>query len=219
MSENQNELTIENCAVVLIDHQPAVALMTTPRSQTELISNVTALAKAAKILDVPTVLTTVGATGGPLVDPIFKELSEVFPDVEPIDRVSTNSWSDPRLRAAVEATGRRKLVMAGLSTDVCLAQAVLGALKSGYEVYFVTDCSAGVSPEAHEDAKTRLSMAGARPVNWAAVVSEWTPDYTSPERVAVTDVLARHGGTAAHYTDFFVAQVSAGVVKTPDFLK
>ncbi|MGW4799409.1 isochorismatase family protein [Nonomuraea sp. NPDC004297] len=219
MSENTNELTIENSAVVLIDHQPAVALMTTPRSQTELINNVTALAKAAKILNVPTVLTTVGAKGGPLVDPLFKEITEVFPDVEPIDRVSTNAWSDPNLRAAVEATGRRKLIMAGLSTDVCLAQAVIGALKEGYDVYFVGDCSAGVSQEAHDDAKVRLSMAGAKPINWAAVVSEWTPDYTSPERVSVNEVLSRHGSSAAHYTDYFGAQIAAGVVKMPDFLQ
>ncbi|MEU6009689.1 isochorismatase family protein [Streptomyces sp. NPDC047453] len=210
MSENQNELTIENSAVVLIDHQPAIALMTTPPSQTELVSNVAGLARTAKILGVPTVLTTVGATGGPLDDPIFAEISEVFPDLKPIDRVTTNAWAHPEVRAAVAATGRRKLVMAGLSTDVCLAQAVIGALKDGYEVYFVSDCSAGVSPEAHEDAKTRLTMAGARPINWTALLSEWTPEITSPERVALTDVLMRHGGAAALWTNYVLAQGSAG---------
>ncbi|MBU3866920.1 isochorismatase family protein [Streptomyces sp. 4503] len=210
MSENQNELTIENSAVVLIDHQPAIALVTAPPSQTELVNNVAGLARTAKILGVPTVLTTVGATGGALDDPIFKEISEAFPDVKPIDRVTTNAWSHPDVRAAVEATGRRKLVMAGLSTDVCLAQAVLGALKDGYEVYFVSDCSAGVTPEAHEDAKTRLTMAGARPINWTALLSEWTPGITSPERIALTDVLTRHGGAAALWTNYVLAQASDG---------
>ncbi|MFI6060096.1 isochorismatase family protein [Streptomyces sp. NPDC051286] len=210
MSENQNELTIENSAVVLIDHQPAIAMVTAPPSQTELINNVTGLAKTAKILGVPTVLTTVGATGGPLDDPIFKEISEVFPDHKPIDRVTTNAWSHPDVRAAVEATGRRKLVMAGLSTDVCLAQAVLGALKDGYEVFFVSDCSAGVTREAHEDAKIRLTMAGARPINWTALLSEWTPEITSPERIALTDVLSRHGGASALWIDYVLAQGPKG---------
>ncbi|MFE4416205.1 isochorismatase family protein [Streptomyces sp. NPDC056821] len=218
MTENPNELTIDNSAVVLIDHQPGVALMTTPRSPADLINNVAGLAETAKALGVPTVLTTVGATGGPLVDPIFKEIREAFPDVTPIDRTTTAAWSIPEVRAAVEATGRRKLVMAGLSTDVCLAQTVLGALKDGYEVYFVTDCSAGVTPEAHEDAKTRLVMAGAKPINWVAVAAEWAPDYTRPEKQKISEVMARRGGTAAMYTDYVMDQVAAGVVKAPDFM-
>ncbi|WP_067141512.1 isochorismatase family protein [Microtetraspora malaysiensis] len=218
MSENPNELTTDNCVVVLIDHQPGVALMTTPLSHNDLINNVAGLAESAKALNVPTVLTTVGASGGPLVDPIFKEISAVFPDVAPIDRVTTAAWSHPGVRAAVEATGRRKLVMAGLSTDVCLAQTVLGALKDGYEVYFVPDCSAGVTPEAHELAKTRLVMAGAKPINWVAVVAEWAPDYTSPERAATTAILSRRGGASAMYMDFVFDQVNAGLVKAPDFL-
>ena len=81
----------------------------------------------------------------------------------PIDRTTTAAWSDPNVRAAVEATGRKKLIMAGLSTEVCLAQAVLGALKDGFEVYFVSDCSGDVSTEAHDDAKVRTTVpAGAR---------------------------------------------------------
>ncbi|MFI6288006.1 isochorismatase family protein [Streptomyces sp. NPDC051018] len=176
------------------------------------------MARTAKALGVPTVLTTVGATGSILADPIFKEISEVFPDNEPIDRVSTNAWSHAGVRAAVEATGRRRLVMAGLSTEVCLAQTVLSALKDGYEVYFVSDCSAGVSREGHEDGKTRMTLAGARPITWAAVLSEWSPDYTSAERMAVTEILSRHGGASGLLTDYVLAQVSTGVVEKPEFL-
>lgn len=219
MYVNPNELTIENCAVVLIDHQPAVALMCAPPSHTELINNVAGLAEAAKALGVPTVLTTVGAAGGPLVDPIFKEISQAFPDVEPIDRTTTAAWSHAGVREAVEATGRRKLVMAGLSTDICLTQSVLGALKDGYEVYFVPDCSAGVTREAHEDAKIRMTMAGARPVNWLAVTSEWTPDYTRPERAVTTEIQRRRGSASALYADFVMDQIAAGLVKAPDYLK
>ncbi|MET8824639.1 isochorismatase family protein [Streptomyces sp. NPDC004610] len=213
------ELNTRNSALVLIDHQPGVALMTAPPSHADLINSVAGLAEAAKALNVPTVLTTVGATGGPLVDPLFNEISAAFPDLTPIDRTSTAAWANPEVRAAVAATGRRKLVMAGLSTDVCLAQAVLGALKDDYEVFFVPDCSAGVTREAHEDAKTRLTMAGARPINWQAVVSEWAPDYTEPERTAVTPVLIRRGGASALYMDFVLDQVSEGVVKAPEYLR
>ena len=118
---------------------------------------------------------------------------------------------------AVEATGRKKLIMAGLVTEVCLAQSVLAALKDGYEVYFVSDCSGGITREAHEDAKVRMTQAGARPVSWLSVLSEWTPDYTSAERQALTDVMRQRGGTAAVMADYVLAQVSAGLVKPPTF--
>src|SRR5439155_10519864 len=125
--------------------------------------------------------------------PILKETSEVFPEITPIDRTSTHAWSHSEVRAAVEATGRKKLIMAGISTEVCLAQSVLAAVKDGYEVYFVSDCSAGCSREAHEDAKVRMTMAGARPMSWLAVQSEWAPDYTTPEKIATAEVLSRYG--------------------------
>ncbi|MBB5084098.1 isochorismatase family protein [Nonomuraea endophytica] len=118
-----------------------------------LLDNVAMLARAAKLLEVPTVLTTVGAQGGALADPIFTRISDVFPDVTPIDRTTTAAWSDPNVKAAVEATGRRKLIMAGLSTEVCLAQTVLGALKDGYEVYFASDCSAASPSRATRAAR------------------------------------------------------------------
>jgi hypothetical protein len=165
---------------------------------------------------VPTILTTVGARGSILVDPLFKELSDIFPDVTPIDRTSTHAWSHPEVRAAVDATGRRKLIMAGLVTEVCLAQSVLAALKDGFDVYFVSDCSGGITVEAHEDAKARMVQAGARPMSWQAVTSEWAPDYTSPERQATTDIQRQRGGVAALMADYVFAQVTAGLVKAPD---
>jgi nicotinamidase-related amidase len=219
MTSNPNELTIENSALILIDHQPAIALLTPSLDQSLLVNNVAGLARTAKILGIPTVLTTVGARGSVLADPIFKEISEVFPDITPIDRTSTHAWSHPEVRAAVEATGRRKLVMAGLSTEVCLAQSVLAALKEGFEVYFVSDCSAGVTKEAHEDGKVRMTMAGAKPINWLALLSEWTPDYTAPERIALIDVLSRRGGASAMWTDYAMAQVKEGVVPGPRFMQ
>ena len=219
MTQNPNELTVENSALVLIDHQPAVALAA-PSLRTEvLINNVTGLAKMARALKVPTVLTTVGAMGSVLADPIFKEIAEVFPDVTPIDRTSTHAWSHPEFRAAVERTGRKKLIMAGIATEVCLAQSVLAARKEGFDVYFVSDCSTGLTQEAHDDAKVRMTMAGAKPINWLALLGEWTPDYTSPERNAVVDIVSRHGGASAMWTDYALAQVKAGLVPVPAFAR
>ncbi len=216
-SPNPNELTIDNSVLMLIDHQPWVAFAVQSIDRGLLINNVAALAQSARDLGVPTVLTTVGAKGSILVDPIFKEIGELFPEVEPIDRTSTHAWSNPAVRSAVEATGRKKVVMAGLLTEVCLVQSVLAALKDGFEVYFVSDCSGGMSVEAHQDAKDRMIQAGARPMSGLAVVSEWAPDYTTPERAALADVTAKRGGTATLLSDYLIAQVQAGLVPSPDF--
>jgi nicotinamidase-related amidase len=218
MAANPNELTIENSALILIDHQPAVALCAPSLRTDVLINNVAGLAQSAKLLGVPTVLTTVGAQGSILADPIFKEIGEIFPEIPPIDRTSTHAWSHPDVRAAVEKTRRKKLVMAGILTEVCLAQSVLTALKDGFEVYFVSDCSAGATQESHDDAKVRMTMAGAKPINWIAVTAEWAPDYKSPERAALVPVWSQRGGAPAMLTDFTMAQVRAGIVPTPDFL-
>jgi nicotinamidase-related amidase len=218
MNSNPNELTIENSVLVLIDHQPGVALAVQSIDHSLLMNNVAGLAQVAKDLGVPTVLTTVGAQGSVLVDPIFKEISDVFPDITPIDRPSSHAWSHPDVRAAVDATGRRKLVMAGLVTEVCLVQSVLAARKDGFEVYFVSDCSGGVTKEAHEDAKVRMTMAGAKPINWMALTGEWAPYWASPERAALTNVTSQRGGSAGLVVDYLMAQVAAGVVSLPDFL-
>jgi len=218
MNSNPNELTIENSVLVLIDHQPGVALAVQSIDHSLLMNNVAGLAQVAKDLGVPTVLTTVGAQGSVLVDPIFKEISDVFPDITPIDRPSSHAWSHPDVRAAVDATGRRKLVMAGLVTEVCLVQSVLAARKDGFEVFFVSDCSGGVTKEAHEDAKVRMTMAGAKPINWMALTGEWAPYWASPERAALTNVTSQRGGSAGLVVDYLMAQVAAGVVSLPDFL-
>jgi hypothetical protein len=107
--------------------------------------------------------------------------------------------------------------MAGLVTEVCLAQSVLAAVKDGYDVYFVSDCSGGVTLEAHEDAKVRMAQAGARPMSWLAVISEWAPYYDSAERAKLAEVTRRRGGPAALLYDYVMAQVAAGLVPPPNF--
>jgi nicotinamidase-related amidase len=202
-----NQLTIDNCAIVLIDHQPFVAFPVRSITPEELTNNVTALAKVAKALELPTILTTINAQGGPLADPLLLQLQRLFPDVTPIDRRNTNAWSDPAFVEAVKATGRPKLVMCGLWTEVCLAQTVLSALEDGYEVYFVSDCSGGVSPEAHADAKARMIQAGARPMTWQAVMAELCPDNTAPQYQRLYEVVAEHGAGVAYAVQYVLAQL------------
>jgi len=216
--KNPNELTIENSAAVLIDHQPWVAFGVKSIDTGLLVNNVAGLAQTARDLGVPTVLTTVGARGSVLADPIFKEIGQLFPKVKPIDRTSTHAWSHPQVRAAVEKTGRKKLIMAGLVTEVCLAQSVLAALKDGFEVYIVPDCSGGLTVEAHEDAKIRMVQAGAKPISWTAVTAEWVPDYLMPERQAVTDVALKRGASYGLQIEYVMQQVAEGIVPPPSFL-
>src|SRR6266850_2530551 len=218
MINNPNELTIENSALVLIDHQPAVGLAVHSIDQGLLVTNVASLARAAKALGVPTVLTTIGARGSVLVDPIFKEISDAFPEITPIDRTTTHAWSDPNFRAAVDATGRKKLIMAGIVTGTCLSQSVIAALKDGFEVYFVSDCSGDVSKEAHDDAKVLMTQAGAKPITWLNLTGQWAPDYRSPQRAALGSIYSQRIGTVALMTEYVIDQVTAGVVPPPDFL-
>lgn len=178
---NINDLTIANTVLALIDHQPFVAFPVRSITPEELVNNVTGLAVMAKTLGIPTVLTTINAKGGPLQDPLFTSLQAVFPGVEPIDRNNTNAWSDIRFRKAIEETGRKKLVMCGLWTEVCLAQTVVSARQAGHDVYFVSDASGGVSHEAHNDAKQLMIQAGAKPITWFAFIAAVCPDNSSQE--------------------------------------
>ena len=202
-----NELTIENSALCLIDHQPWVAFPINSISPEHLTNNVLALAKTAKSLNIPTILSTINGKSGPLQDPLFQGLSALWPEAEPIDRTNTNAWSDPAFVSAVKATGRNKLVMAGLWTEVCLAQTALAAMKDGFEVYFVADASGGLSPEAHQHACQRMIQAGAIPMSWFAVAAEWTPDNTAPEYQSMYPITLAHGGGVQWAVEYILANL------------
>lgn len=204
-----NRFRIDTCTFVFIDHQPWVAFPVQSIDPATLVNNVSGLAKVARALDVPTVLTTINGRGGPLKDPLFTQITEVLSGIKPIDRHNTNAWSDPAFVAAVEAAGRRQLVMCGLWTEVCLAQTVLSALKAGYEVAYVADCSGGLSVEAHEEAKRRMSAAGAVPMTWQAVMAELCPDNTAPEYEALYPVVLQHGAGVGLAVQYYGAQLGA----------
>lgn len=204
---NINELTKDNSVFVFIDHQPFVAFPVQSITPDLLTNNVIGLAKVAKALDIPVILTTISAKGGPLSDPLFIQLGELFPGIQPIDRTNTNAWSDERFVKAVEETGRKKLVMCGLWTEVCLAQTAISALKNGFDVYFVSDCSGGVSIQAHQDAKQLMVMAGAKPINWQGVMAACCPDSTSSEYRRLYEVVVRHGNGVSYAVQYVMANL------------
>ncbi|MFF9580474.1 hydrolase [Streptomyces achromogenes] len=186
-------LTPDNCAVLFVDHQPQMFFAAASGDRTSIMNATVGLAKAAKVFDVPTVLSTVAAES--FSGPIMPQLAAVFPDQKIIDRTSMNAWEDVPFVEAVKATGRKKLVIAGLWTEVCVVLPTLSALAQGYEIYIVTDASGGVSPQAHEHAVQRMIQAGAIPVTWVQVLLELQRDWARTETyVPVTEVVKEHAG-------------------------
>jgi nicotinamidase-related amidase len=185
-------LTPENSVLVLIDHQPFQFANLHSHEPTMIVNNVVGLAKTAKAFGVPTILTTVvDERGGYLI----KDLQAVFPEQKPINRTFINTWEDSNVVDVVKKTGRKKLVLAALWTEVCLAMPAIQAAGEGWDVYVVTDASGGVSLEAHEMAVQRMIQAGATPITWLAVASEWQRDWAREASAqALGGVLFEHGG-------------------------
>jgi nicotinamidase-related amidase len=156
------------------------------------VNNVVGLAKTAKVFRVPTILTTVLEERGGL---LIKDIQNVFPDQRPINRGFINAWEDKRIVEAGKKTGRKKLVIAALWTEVCLAMPAIQAQGEGYDVYAVTDASGGVSTQAHDMAIQRMVQAGVTPLNWLAVLCKWQRYWARTETLsALAEVLVQHGG-------------------------
>jgi nicotinamidase-related amidase len=187
-------LSPERSVLLLIDHQPFQFSNLNSHDPTLVINNVVGLAKAAKAFNVPTVLTTVTEErGGHLI----KGIQDVYPEQKPINRTFINTWQDERVVAAVKKTGRNQLVVAALWTDICLAMPVIQSLADGYDVFFVTDASGAVSREAHDMAVLRMVQAGAVPITWIAVMSEWQRDWAREATIpAVAEITIAHGGAS-----------------------
>ncbi|MFG2886264.1 hydrolase [Streptomyces sp. NPDC048297] len=185
-------LTPEESVVVLIDHQAFQFANLHSHDPSMIVNNAIALAESAKVFDVPTILTTVlEERGGHLI----KGLQDVFPEQKPIDRTFINAWQDERVVDAVKATGRKKLIIAGLWTEICVAMPAIQALGEGFEVFVVTDASGGASKEAHDMAVQRMVQAGVVPITWLAVQGEWQRDWAREKTVpGISEVLFQHGG-------------------------
>jgi len=201
-------LTPENCVVLLIDHQPSQLANVNSHDPTMVINNATGLAKVAKAFEVPTILTTIGAARG---GEIFKQIQSVFPNQKPIDRTFINSWEDRRVVEAVQKTGRKKLVIAALWSEMCLAQPAIHALGDGYDVYAVTDASGGVSPESHDMAIRRLVAAGAQPITWLGMSGELQRDWSRTKHLGeVAQIFLEHAGASGAMLAWELANETKG---------
>jgi nicotinamidase-related amidase len=201
-------LTPEDSVLILIDHQAFQFANMHSHEPQLVVGNVAALARTAKVFSVPTILTTVlEERGGYLV----KAIQDVFPGQKPINRSFINAWQDTRLVDAVKKTGRRKLVMAGLWTEVCVAMPALQAQGENYDVYVVTDASGGVSVEAHAMGVQRMIQAGIKPITWLAVLCEWQRDWARQETIGeLARILTEHGGGSGVAFSWEAQLLSAG---------
>jgi len=182
-------LTPQNAAVVIIDFQPVQVSSIASRDKRQLVANITALARVAKLYELPVVLATVNVSTG-RNQPTIHQITDVLGDVPIIDRTSINAWEDQDFVAAVQATGRKKLVMAALWTEVCLVHPALDAIAGGFEVYPVVDACGGTSLEAHNAALDRLLQAGAQPTGWVQLICELQRDWNREATVpGFSDVL------------------------------
>jgi nicotinamidase-related amidase len=184
----------EDSVLVLIDHQPYQLANLNSHDPQMVINNTTAIAKAAKAFDVPVILTSViAAQGGKL----FPQITDVFPGQEVIDRTFINTWEDQVVVDAVEATGRKQLIVAGLWTEICVAMPAIQAAGEGWDVTVVTDASGGVSVEAHEVAIQRMIAAGVNMMTWLAVSAEWQRDWARTEKLPeLIEVMKAHAGAS-----------------------
>ena len=181
----------DNHAAILIDHQ--YLQFTTMRSSNpdEVLHAVQLLAKATKLFNVPTLLTT----GLASKQRLLTEVQDIYPDQEPIDRTILDAFEDERVVRWAAATGKKKLVLAGMWTESCLAMSALSAIATGYEVYIITDASGGGSPESHEMAVRRLIQAGAIPLTAGTYVKELQRDWARDTADEVREISAEHSGT------------------------
>jgi nicotinamidase-related amidase len=168
-------LTPENSALVVIDYQPSQVQAVKSMDQELLVRNIVSVARTATTFGLPVVLSTVNVANGQ--GHTVPELKEVLAESVEIDRTQLNAWEDVEFRQAVEATGRKKLIMTALWTEICLAFPSLDALRGGYEVFPVVDAVGGTSLEAHRAGLERIVQAGAQPVSWVSLACELQRDW------------------------------------------
>jgi len=188
-------LTPTNHALVMIDHEGQMAFATNSIPMELLRNNVGLVVGASKIFNVATVITTVAEES--FSGPVFPEISEVFPDKSQyVDRTSMNTWEDVNAHKAITSKGKKKLVMGGLWTSVCVVFPVLSAIDEGYDVYVITDASGDISEEVHDQSIARMIQAGAKPITSLQYLLELQRDWGRQETYKpVNDLVVRFGGS------------------------
>jgi nicotinamidase-related amidase len=191
MTNTADRLTPENAALLLIDHQAGISNGIADMNQLEFKNNLIALAKIGKIFGLPSVITTSAANGpnGPLIGDIV----EILPNTPVIHRPGQiNAWEHEEFVATVKKIGRKKLIMAGVSTDVCLAFAAISGVQDGFDVYAVLDASGTWSPLVAQTAALRMVQAGVIPMTWVAVSAELQNDWRNPTGGELAELFRQH---------------------------
>ena len=211
-------LTPDNCVVAIIDLQPQMLFGVGSFDRQSIINNNLVLAKAAKVFDVPVVLSTVETKS--FSGNIWPQIQAVFPQQEPIERSSMNSWDDPKFVAAIERTGRKKIVLSGLWTETCVMLPTIQAIHDNYEVYVVEDCCGDVSQLAHDNAMKRVIQAGAKPATSLSVMLEWQRDWALRDTYdAVMDIVKTHCGAYGVGVEYAYTMVhGAPATKLPEYV-
>jgi len=181
-------LTPGNAAFLFIDYQPAQLAAVRSMDHALLMKNAVSTVKTIKTFGVPVVHSTVNVASGQ--GATLPELAGLITQDKPLDRTTVNSWEDIEFLQAVHATGRRKLIICALWTEVCMAFTALDALRDGYEVYPVVDAIGGTSPEAHRAGLERVTQAGGQPVSWVSLACELQRDWARQETVpAIVEIV------------------------------
>lgn len=211
-------LTPDNCVLTLIDLQPQMLFGVTNFDRQSIINNNVALAKAARVFGVPVILSTVETKS--FSGNMWPQIQAIFPGQSPIERTSMNSWDDANFVAAIEKSGRKKIVLTGLWTETCVALPTVQALHDGYEVYVVEDCCGDMSPLSHDNAMKRVVQAGAKPVTVLSVMLEWQRDWAATGTYdAVMDIVKTHFGAYGMGVEYAYTMVhGAPATKLPEYV-
>ncbi|MCP3018400.1 hydrolase [Cupriavidus basilensis] len=207
-------LTPQNSQLIFIDHQPQMAFGVQSMDRQAMKNNAVGLAKAARIFNIPTTITTVESES--FSGYTYPELLDVFPGQQTLERTSMNSWDDQKVRDALAANGRKKIIVAGLWTEVCNTTFALSAMHdSDYEIYMVADASGGTSKEAHDYAMQRMVQAGVVPVTWQQVLLEWQRDWAHRDSYdAVMQLVKEHSGAYGMGVDYAYTMVHKAEQRT-----
>jgi len=207
-------LTPGNCQLIFIDHQPQMAFGVQSIDRQVLKNNVVGLAKAAKVFNIPTTITSVESES--FSGFTYPELLDVFPGQKVLERTSMNSWDDQKVRDALAANGRNKVVVSGLWTEVCNNTFALCAMnEGGYEIYMVADASGGTSKDAHDYSMQRMIQAGVVPMTWQQVLLEWQRDWARRETYdAVMAIVREHSGAYGMGVDYAYTMVHKAPQRT-----
>jgi nicotinamidase-related amidase len=193
MKQYQKLYTASDSAIVFIDQQPQMTFGVANIDRATLINNVTLIARVAKEFKVPAILTAVETES--FSGYIWPQLLDIFPGQPVVERSSMNSWDDPGFRKAIEATGRKNIIMTGLWTEVCITWPTIEMLGAGYNVYVVEDCCGATSLAAHDAALSRMVQAGAVRLTTIAALLEWQRDWKNREHYnALMSILKQQGG-------------------------